>query len=217
MTDFNSRSCRLVRWFRAYRQGGHPADFVQRVRADYSDAALQRLVERAGTPIRRAAVVALGMTADDRMSDVLGKALSDHDRCVRLLADRWIGEMWLRVVPPGRRMRLAALKRKLEIRPKQVLAELEGWERMATRHAEIWYCRALALQRMEHAEESLECFRIAFQLNPYHYPSACAQGHLLRAADRPTAALRYYHQALLVFPDLPRIRAIAEQLRRARQ
>ena len=183
---------------------------MQNVGSRYSVATLSHLVTdaAAGVGTRRAAVVALGMIGDDRQSRYLGPALQDSDRSLRLLAERWIWELWLKVLPFSARQRLQSLWRRQANDPSNVLRELANWNAAATRHAVIWYLRGQALAEIGRADEGIENFQLAIQLNPFFFPAWSAEGDLHRLADRIHAARHCYQTALAIFPDLPRLRTI---------
>ena len=61
--------------------------------------------------MRRAAILAVGFMGDFSHSHILGRALSDRDRGVRLLADSGIRQLWRRDGSPRQQERLARICR----------------------------------------------------------------------------------------------------------
>lgn len=215
--SFITRRPLLVRWHDEWRQDGRSAEFAWKVAERYDLATLAEFLSRGRVAVRRAAVAAIGMLGDDRWSWVLGQRLSDPHRGVRLDADRWIGRLWHRITPVTHRGRLSALTRRLCHEPRSVLAELDNWERIATRHAVVWQLRGDALMRLQHAEEAAECYRIACQLDRFRYPAMAAHAALLEREGRETAAAWWYRRALQVFPDMPGIRGRVRRLQQRRR
>ena len=187
---------------------------MQNVGSRYTVATLSHLATdtAAGVGTRRAAVVALGMIGDDRQSRYLGPALQDSDRSVRLLAERWIWELWLKILPVSARQRLQTLWRRQANDPSHVLRELAIWNAAATRHAVIWHLRGQALAEIGRADEGIESFQLAIQINPFFFPAWSAEGDLHSLAGRVHTARQCYQTALVIFPDLPRLRTMVAGL-----
>ena len=202
----------LVRWFDEWNRGGPVATFVERIAERYELSTLARLAGAGSWPVRRAAVAALGFVADDGWSSVVGRALSDPVRAVRLAAETAIGRLWPRILPVSYRLRLRAVMRRVKLEPRVALKELESWERIATRHAVVWQLRGMALENLGYPEEAAECHRIAWQIDPFRYSALCDHARILEHQRRPEAALRLYQRALEVFPDLPHVRSRVRRL-----
>ena len=64
-----------------------------------------------GSELRRAAVLALGFLGDYENNAVLGSALQDKDRTVRILAENSIRQVWTRAGDEADRSRLGAIMR----------------------------------------------------------------------------------------------------------
>ncbi len=206
------KSLDLVRWYDHWNRGGPVATFVERIAGRYELSTLARLACAGSWPVRRAAVAALGFVADDGWSSVVGHALSDPVRAVRLAAEAAIGRLWSRILPVPYRLRLPAVMRQMKLEPRDVLKELESWERIATRHAIIWQLRGTALENLGYLEEAAECHRIAWQIDPFRYSALRDHARILEHQERPDAALRLYQRALEVFPDLPQVRSRVRRL-----
>src|SRR5690606_37653483 len=109
----------------------------------YTLATLERLAEMGTRMSRRAAVLALGFLADYESNAVLGRALCDEDRGVRLLAENGIRELWRRAGNEDQQqeigiiIRLNASRQYLEavIRSDHLIDEApwiaEGWNQRA--------------------------------------------------------------------------------------
>ena len=207
-------SLELVRWYDDWKNGAPIATFASCIARRYDLATLARLVDAGPWRVRRAAVTALGVLADDRWSGVVGRALNDPVRSVRLTAENTIGQLWTRILPVAYRLRLRSAMRRVGLDPRSALRELESWERIATRHAIVWQLRGTALENLGHLEEASECHRIAWQIDPFRYSALRDHARILEHQGRPDAALRLYERALEVFPDLPQVRSRVRQLGR---
>ena len=205
-------SLELVRWYDDWKNGTPIATFASCTAQRYDLATLARLADAGPWRVRRAAVAALGVLADDRWSGVAGRALNDPIRSVRLAAETTIGQLWTRILPVAYRLRLRAAMRRVRLDPRSALRELESWERIATQHAIVWQLRATALENLRCPDEASECHRIAWQIDPFRYPALCDHARILEYQGRPEAALRLYRRALEGFPDLPLARTRVRQL-----
>lgn len=78
---------RLTAAYRRYLQSANSCRFAHEVDESYTSATLLSLLSRGVVEQRRAAALALGMLGDRRCVDALGRAISDSDRGVRLVAD----------------------------------------------------------------------------------------------------------------------------------
>lgn len=205
-------SLELLRRYDEWKSGTPVATFASCLAQRYDLSTLARLADAGPWRVRRAAVAALGVLADDRWSGIVGRALNDPIRSVRLAADAAIGRLWTRILPVPFRLRLRAAMRRVTLDPRRALRELESWQRIATRHAIIWQLRARALENLGCPEEASECHRIAGQIDPFRYPAFCDYARILEHQGRPDAALRLYRRALEIFPELPHIRTRVRKL-----
>ena len=87
------------------------AAFIKAVSERYTIRALQRLAEHGDRELRRAAILALGFIGDYDMNAVLGRALNDADRGVRLLAENGIRQLWRRDGSPHQRKKIQIIIR----------------------------------------------------------------------------------------------------------
>ena len=95
--------------------------------------------------VRRSAVLALGFVADYESNAVLGRALSDTDRGVRLMAETAIRSVWCRIGTAAQRQQLAGLvllNRSHEFAV--ALRDATALIREAPWLAEVWNQRAIA-------------------------------------------------------------------------
>src|SRR5262245_56016279 len=90
------RRTAIERLYQRYLDTENTAAFVKAVSERYLLSTLERLASGGGHTLRRAAVMAVGFLGDFSHNAVLGRALNDHDRGVRLLADSGIRQLWRR-------------------------------------------------------------------------------------------------------------------------
>lgn len=211
----NSRPPRLVKFFGEYLRDQDAAGFIQAVSLHYSPATLERLAVDGTTITRRAAILAAGYLGGFESNRVLGQALSDEDRGVRVLAETGIRELWCRDGDPRqchwlrKLMRLNAAGRYMTVieQATRLLDEAPSF-------AEAWNQRAMAWFSLQDFEASVEDCRRTLELNAYHFEAAVGMGQGLLELDQPRAALDCFHRALDVNPDLEGVRARIRNLRR---
>jgi tetratricopeptide (TPR) repeat protein len=161
-------------------------------------------------------VLAIGFLGDYSANALLGRALQDKDRVVRLLAETNIRELWRRDGSEGQQQQLATIIRLNGCdRFDKAARESTRLIREADWFAEAWNQRAIAYFRLERFSESLRDCRQTLSRNPYHFATAIGMGHCyLEMCDGP-AALECFRQALQLNPDMEHVRAQIDYLQRA--
>lgn len=192
------------------------AAFIRSISQRYTLPTLERLAEMGRTNTRRGAILALSFLGDYRQNAVLGRALHDNDRGVRMLADNGIRELWRRDGNMVQRRALANIVR---------LNTGERWTdvvRLTTRliddapwFAEIWNQRAIALFSLRNFEASANDCHQTLELNPYQFPAAVGMGHCYLEMEDGLAALECFRRALKLNPDLEEVRAQVDYLQRS--
>jgi tetratricopeptide (TPR) repeat protein len=189
--------------------------YVHRTMQRYTAATLGRLVEMGARTVRRAAVLVLGHVGDYDSNHMLGRALTDADRGVRLAAETAIRFVWCRAGSPAQRQKLArliALNRTNDFLA--VLREATALIREAPWLAEIWNQRAIAHFGLAHYGPSIQDCRQALEINAYHFGAAAGMGQCyLRQGDQ-LQALESFRRALALNPELEGIRANIQYLER---
>jgi len=198
-----------------YLEDQDAAGFVRRVSSVYSQATLQRLAEHDAAPVRRAAVLALGLVGDYEANATLGRALQDEDRTVRTLAEHSIREVWPRVGTERERRTLSLIIRlnsaqqfEAAIRRATEMLERTAWL------AEAWNQRAIAHFSLEHFEEAVRDCHQTLEINPYHFAAAAGMGQAYLKLGNPEAALESFRRALRLNPDLEAVRVQVARLAR---
>ncbi len=211
-----SRYPLLLRFYREFLDHEDSARFIRAVTLHYTSATLERLSVSCNRAVRRAAILALGLTADYTANAVLGRALNDQDRAVRLLAENGLKAVW-------RRQGSAAQRRQLDrviwaIRSgdyTSAVAEAGSLLRAAPNIAEAWRQRGLAYFYQRRFRAALGDFRQTLELNPYHFAAAAAIGYCQCELNDPIAALESFRQALLINPGMDDVRVQVQGLQRA--
>ncbi len=213
-----SRTPALGELYQQYLVDQDTAAFIRRTTERYSVATLGRLISMGDRSIRRAAVLAMGYVADYESNAVLGRAMSDVDRGVRLLAETAIRSVWCRVGTAAQRKQLGGLiilNRAHQF--EAALREATSLIHSAPWLAEVWNQRAIAQFGLGHFEQSVQDCRQALEINPYHFGAAAGMGQCaLRMGDQ-RGALEAFRRALGLNPELEGIRANIQVLERAQK
>lgn len=210
------RTPSLHRFYRKYLREANTAAFIKTVCERYTSGTLARLAANGSRISRRAAVMALGFVGGYDCNAVVGEALSDRDRGVRLIADTAIRQIWCRAGNEVQRQRLTAIVRlnsthqylEALLRASQLIAQ-------APWYAEAWNQRAIAHYGLQRYAESIrDCCR-TLELNPYHFIAAAGMGHCHLEQNDSVAALESFHRALRINPDMESVRAQAVRVERS--
>jgi tetratricopeptide (TPR) repeat protein len=206
---------RLDQLYHRYLDTEESAAFIHSVSRHYLLTTLERLASCGQHVSRRAAVLAIGFLGNFSHNAILGRALHDRDRAVRLLADNGIRSLWRR---DGSDRQQQSLQRICRLNDNQQhLAAIEAASQLiseAAWFAEAWNQRAIghfALQRWEDAAN--DCHQ-TLEINAYHFGAAVGMGHCYLEMDDPFAALECFRRAVKLNPDLEDVRAQIEYLQR---
>jgi tetratricopeptide (TPR) repeat protein len=191
------------------------AAFSQQVSVSYTQGTLQRLAVHAMREIRRAAILALGMSGDYECNHTLGRALQDEDRTVRTLADNSLRSVWIRAGEPKDQKELGAIVRHNAaqqyaeaIHRATKLVERAPW------FAEVWYQRGLAQFALGRYGEAIRDCHETLEINPYQFVAAATMGQAYLELKNPVSALECFRRALRLNPDLEGVRAQVVRLAR---
>ena len=215
VSDASEKAPLLDAFYHDYLTNETSAHFVADVSAHYTLATLKRLAAYGSQTTRRAAVLAVGFLGGYESNDVLGHALHDDDRVVRLVAENSIRELWYRDGSPLQQHRLQQIIRlnncfnfeQAAREASQLIHEADGF-------AEAWNQRAIAYYQMERFSESVRDCRQTLQRNPFHFASAVGMGHCYLEMCDALAALECFRWALQVNPDMENVRAQVGYLQR---
>jgi tetratricopeptide (TPR) repeat protein len=184
------------------------AAFVHRVAGRYSTATLERLVMHPSRWIRRGAVLALGSVADFSSNAVLGHALVDIDRGVRILAETAIRAVWCRDGNWNQQQQLTRIIG-LNASEKHDAARTSATRLIDenSRLAEAWNQRAIANFAVQRYLESIADCRRTLDLNPFHFGAAAGLGQCHLQISDQQAALDTFRHALKINPSMEGVRA----------
>ncbi len=215
MSQLRSRPPFLLLLYQHYLERQDAAEFVRCVAELYTVGTLERLAGSKQREIRRAAILALGFLGDYDSNHVLGIALTDEDRAVRVLAENGIRNLWTRVGSETDRQELNAIIRlnaaqlhKEAVNRATRLIERAPW------FAEAWYQRAVALAALGRTSDAIRDCHQTLEINPYHFLAATSMGQAHLQLGNTISALECFRRALRLNPNLEGVRAIVERLTR---
>ncbi|QDU26133.1 Tetratricopeptide repeat protein [Anatilimnocola aggregata] len=215
MTKIPTRAPRLDQLYHRYLDTEESAGFVQGVSEHYLLSTLERLANYGQHVSRRAAVLAISFLGDYSHNATLGRALHDHDRAVRLLADNGIRTLWLR---DGSEQQQQSLQVICRLNDSQHHAEaIEAAGQLideAAWFAEAWNQRAIGYFATQRWEDAANDCHQTLEINPYHFGAAVGMGHCYLEMDDPFAALECFRRAVKLNPDLEDVRAQVDYLQR---
>jgi tetratricopeptide (TPR) repeat protein len=215
VSDASAKTPLLDALYQEYLTNETSARFVAEVSKHYTLGTLERLATAGSRTTRRAAVLAIGFLGSFESNDVMGRALRDADRVVRLLAENSIRELWYRDGSESQQQLLQTVIRlnnsrrfdQAALDATRLIQEADGF-------AEAWNQRAIARYQLERYADSLRDCRRAIELNPYHFPAAVGMGHCHLELSDAVAALECFRLALALNPDMENVRAQVGYLQR---
>jgi len=201
--------------YQEYLTNETSARFVAEVSRHYTLGTLARLAACGSRTTRRAAVLSIGFLGSYESNDVMGRALHDSDRVVRVLAENSIREVWYRDGSEQQRQELQCIIRLNNAqRFEQAARDATCLIQEADGFAEAWNQRAIAYYQMERFRDSLCDCQQAIERNPYHFPAAIGMGHCHLEVFDAVAALEGFRLALSINPDMENVRAQVGYLQR---
>jgi tetratricopeptide (TPR) repeat protein len=212
----SQRTARLERWYQTYLVDQDSAAFIRQVAQQYTVGTLERLATAPRRELRRAAVLALGFLANYESNAVLGRALNDGDRAVRIAAEGGIVSVWCRDGNEEQRQLLAIIIRLNHARSFEDAAR-RSTELIAQvpTFAEAWNQRGIAFYSLGRFRESIHDCQRTLQINPYHFGAAAGMGQCHIQLGNHHAALECFRHALKLNPNLEAVRANITHLERA--
>ncbi len=212
---YEQRTAAVTDYYAAYLRDPDTARFIQRVSLRYTLGSLARLAESGPVPARRGALMALDFLGDYELNAVFGRALHDHDRHARLLAEDGIRKCWRRIGDDSQQQQLAAICRRNTTQHFGAAAHLaREMIRTAPWIAEAWNQRAIAMYSLGRPREAIADCQEALEINPYHFDAAAGMAQCHLQLGEEVSALECLRRALRLNPGLEGVRAGAEQLER---
>ncbi|MGI9517030.1 MAG: tetratricopeptide repeat protein [Pirellulaceae bacterium] len=215
MFDETSKRPLLDEFYQRFLQTENSADFIFEVAQHYTAGSLTLLADAGQRVTRRAAILALGFVGDFSVNPVLGQALTDDDRGVRLLADHGIRQLWFRVGKPNLEVGLRKIVRlnrqhrfACAIDMASDLVDIDDCV------AEAWNQRAIACYNLEDYVQAIADCRQALELNPWHFLAALGSANCHLELGNVYEALNDFRLSLEINPDLEMVRSQIDQLQR---
>ena len=205
----------LVKYFRRYLDDQDIASFISHVGGNYHVATLERVAKFGNVENRRAAILGITFLGDYSSNQVMAKALHDHDRGTRMLAEEGIYWIWSRAGNAVQQHELSRLKRLNQgglFRQSMPIARTLC--RDARNFAEAWHQLGIAQFFSGHIEDSIQSSWKALSINPYHFESAIGLGHAYLEMDDRVSALESYQHAVSLNPNLESIRLQVAKMQR---
>lgn len=215
MKKADAASPLLNLFYNRYLADENTAGFIGAVSQRYLIGTLERLAEYGTAVTRRAATLAITYVGSYESNAVLGRALHDPDRCVRIIAEDGIRELWQRDGSVEQQEKLKVIMR-LNASQQFLLAAAAAAELIeeAPYFAEAWNQRAIAWFHVDRYEESVCDCHQTLEINPYHFGAAVGLAHCYLELDDVFLALENFRRAIKLNPDMEEIRAQVEQLER---
>jgi tetratricopeptide (TPR) repeat protein len=208
MNDPTIRRPILAELYEQFLADRDQAAFVHRVAGRYQTATLERLAQHPSRWVRRGAVLALGTVADFSSNAVLGSALVDIDRGVRILAETAIRAVWCRDGSWNQQQQLARVIG-LNAAEKHDAARTAATRLIEDncQLAEAWNQRAIANFALGRHLESISDCRHTLVLNPFHFGAAAGLGQCHLQIGDQRSALDTFRHALKINPSMEGVRA----------
>jgi len=202
--------------YQRYLNDEDAAAFIKAVSERYTIATLSRLTEQGSYLSRRAGALALSFLAGYDANAVLGRALNDTDRGVRLLAENGIRQLWHRTGSESQQQQLAVIVRLNNSQQFDQAIELSTrLIEEAPWIAEVWNQRAIAYYQLMRFEDSANDCHQTLEINPYHFPAALGMAHCYLELCDAQAALECFRRALRLNPDMEGVRTQVDYLERS--
>lgn len=205
----------IVAYYQDYLLTQDTATFNTLVLRRYQVPTLERLARMGQTPARRAAVLALGYLADYESNAVLGKALLDADRSVRMLAENSIRCVWKR---SGTEQQQIQLERILDL---NATGQYEESVPLATDlieqapwFAEAWNQRSVAWFRLERFRDCVRDAHQTLEINAFHFCAATGMGQAYLRLGELLLSLESFRRSLAINPNQEVVRAQITRLER---
>ena len=213
MADNICRIPLLDKLYQQYLLDEDSAEFVASTTENYTLGTLERLAIYGGRITRRAAVLAISFIGDYQSNLVVGRALNDSDRAVRMIADHGIRRLWYRM-PDSNINRLLEKAQRLNLcrRFEEAAENCDIVLNLDATIAEAWYQRSISNYAQDEFVASICDGLRAMEYNQFHYPAAIGLGHVHLQIDDAFGALEHYRKALSILPDLENVRLQIDQI-----
>ena len=213
MSDADIRYPMLDLFYQQYLTDENSASFIHAVSRNYTLGSLERLARYGNRVTRRAAILAVGFLGEYAENDMMGAALLDSDRAVRLLADHGIRQLWQRQGSVAQRHAIQQLYRLIaQSRMEETIDAATSLIEVNPHIGEAWNQRAIAYCAEGEFEAAIEDCRETLNCNPFHFPAAMGMAHCCLQLDDAFSALDSFRLALRINPDLDGVRGHIKHL-----
>jgi tetratricopeptide (TPR) repeat protein len=203
----------LARFYHSFLETQDSAGFITAIARRYEVATLMAMAQRGGTVRRRAAVLALGFLGNFSVNSIMGKALCDEDRGVRLIAESGIHTVWMSVGNAAQRQRLLMAERLIAAEQlRQATKIILNIRAQVPTFAETSRLLGVAHFAGGRVRAARSEFRQTIIDNPYQYQAAIGLGNTSARLGDAAGALRWFRRALRINPNLEMIRLHVAQL-----
>lgn len=185
--------------------------FRRRVRIRYSEGTLQRMLEHPAVGVRRATVLALGLTGTFQSNADLAKRLHDEDELVAKTASDSLWEIWFR---GDNDEACLELQRAVHLPDQhQVMACIDEVIREWPEFAEPYNQRAIVHFARGDYQKSITDCETTLRLNPFHFGAQAGIGQCHMKTRKYSLALRAFQLALDINPHLEYLEQTVEALK----
>ena len=203
-------------FYQQYLTDESSADFIQAVSRNYGLGTLERLAQTGGRLTRRASILAIGFIGDFSANEIMGAALVDIDRGVRLLADHGIRQIWQRQGTASQREAMQNVFRLVaQSRMEEAIDKTTSLINANPSLSEAWSQRAVAYSAEGEFAAAYEDCREALNCNRFHFPAAMGMAHCAMRLEDSFSALDGFRLALTLNPDLDNVRKHIAKIERA--
>jgi tetratricopeptide (TPR) repeat protein len=206
---------RLVAAYRRYLGSADAPRFAHDVDEHYTSATLTALLSRGEVEHRRAAALALGMLGDRHSVDFLGRALSDSDRGVRLVADDSFHSVIVRDAAPLHHQKLLRVihlndggEYAAALSPAMVLID------QAPLYAEAHHQLAICWHGLEDFEKAEAAYQSCLWHCRFHYTAWQSLAKVRVLLGKGNKALDALNRCLDINPDVETARMQRRVIRR---
>lgn len=215
MTSPLVRTTRLAAAYRRLLASADAPQYAAEVDEHYSPTTLATLLLRGDVELRRASAMALGLLGNRRSIEPLGRALSDVDRGVRLVADDSFRGLLLRDASPTHHQQLLKVMHLTDggefaaaLAPAMILVE------QSPLFAEAHFQLANCWHGLEDYGRAADAYVACLWRCRFHYTAwqGLARCQVMAGEYRP--AMRSLERCLEIVPDLENARVQLRTLRR---
>lgn len=205
----------IYEFYQRFLRSRDSARFASDIFGTYTLPTLERLAADADAEIRRAAVLAVGHVGDFGYHEILGRALRDHDRGVRLIAEKYCRPIWASAGTVSHQQALRTAERlQTAGRFQEALRISREITAVNPQYAEAWRQAGLCFYGLDQNERAIQHLRRTLKLNPFQFEAAISLAQCYLNIEQPLVAYRWLRRAIRINPGLEQIRLEASRLLR---